>query len=106
VILTQKLVEFLPRCTLATSGDITDIKRLKSCSHSTQIFPNICSGKTSLIAFVIRNRFGANYYTNLYIFQHNSFINMGELKDFCVKKINHDYDRIENSLWYLSKLFL
>jgi len=31
---------------------------------------------------------------------------MGELKDFCVKKINHDYDRIENSLWYLSKLFL
>ncbi len=31
---------------------------------------------------------------------------MSELKDFNVKKIGHDYDRIENSLWYLSELTL
>jgi len=31
---------------------------------------------------------------------------MSELKDFYVEKIGHDYDRIENSLWYLSELAL
>jgi len=31
---------------------------------------------------------------------------MSELKDFYVEKIGHDYDRIENSLWYLSELSL
>jgi len=31
---------------------------------------------------------------------------MSELKDFYVEKIGHDYNRIENSLWYLSELTL
>src|SRR3989338_4107524 len=31
---------------------------------------------------------------------------MSKLKDFYVEKIGHDYDRIENSLWYLSELSL
>jgi len=31
---------------------------------------------------------------------------MSELKGFYVEKICHDYDRVENSLWYLSELSL
>ena len=31
---------------------------------------------------------------------------MSELKEFYVKKIGHDYNRIKNSPWYLSKLAL
>ena len=31
---------------------------------------------------------------------------MSELRDFYVEKIGHNYDRIENSLWYLSELAL